>query len=171
MGSLPLRLEFTLAGRRVHVLHGGADAINAFIYPSTPAEEKAAEIERTGADIVIAGHSGLPFTQEIAGKVWHNAGVVGLPANDGTPRVWYSVIFERDGMLRFEHCPLRYDHRAAAEAMRRFGLADYAETLESGIYPTFDSLADAERRATGKALSPEGLGLEIAASFQIRKQA
>lgn len=160
MGSLPFRLELTLGGKRVHVLHGSADSINTFIYPSTSRSLKEDEIRKTGADIIIAGHSGIPFTELINGKIWHNAGVIGLPANDGTPRTWYSIIQEKEGHLHFEHHALTYDHPAAAKSMRQHGLDEYATTLGTGIYPTFDSLADIEKDQTGIPLKPEVLKMK-----------
>lgn len=159
MGVLPMRIEFTLSGRRVHVLHGAADSINRFIFPSTARADKAAEIATVGADIVIAGHSGLPFTEVIDGRVWHNPGVIGLPANDGTPRVWYSLITLHDGAPCFEHRSLAYDHEKAAATMRANGLGAYAETLITGIYPTLDSLPETEKAQTGKPLRKQALSL------------
>ena len=87
MRTLPRRITFTMNRRRLTAIHGGVTEINRFVFPATPATEKAVEITETGGDGVIAGHSGLPFTDIIDGRLWHNAGVIGLPANDGTPRV------------------------------------------------------------------------------------
>src|SRR5262249_59386239 len=118
----PRRIDLLIGGRRLAVIHGGVSRINQFVFASTAAAIKRAELERAGADGVIAGHCGLPFTQTIDGKLWHNAGVVGMPAHDGTPRVWYSrLVPSRDG-LRIEHRALVYDHAAAAAARVRAGL-------------------------------------------------
>src|SRR6516225_7975614 len=62
------------------------------------------ELVKTGADAIIAGHCGLPFTQKVAHRLWHNAGAIGLPANDGTPRTWYSVLSIAHGNIIIEHC-------------------------------------------------------------------
>jgi len=90
--KLPREIGLRLGGRRLSVVHGGLSRINRFVFPSTAAAEKAGEIAASGGDGVIAGHSGLPFTQVIGGRLWHNAGVIGQPANDGSPRVWYSTL-------------------------------------------------------------------------------
>ncbi|MEM8796875.1 MAG: metallophosphoesterase family protein [Pseudomonadota bacterium] len=152
MGTLPHRIAFTYAGKRFHVLHGSNRDISEFIFPSTDPERKAAIIEETGADVVIAGHSGMPFTQEIGDKIWHNAGVIGLPPNDGTPKVWYSIIEMIDGELIFHHRALDYDHEAAAETMRGLGLLEYADALVSGIYPSQSILPADEIGKTGQAI-------------------
>lgn len=156
MGSLPRRLVLRIAGRRLAVVHGGADSINRFLFASTPDAALAAEVAATGCEGVVAGHCGLPFTRVLrGGALWHNAGAIGMPADDGTPRVWFSLLVPRDGGLLVERRALEYDHAAAAAAMAAAGLAGgYAEALCSGIWPSDDVLPDAERAGRGRPLSP-----------------
>jgi hypothetical protein len=105
---------------------------------------------------VIGGHSGLPFSEIVEGRLWHNAGVVGLPANDGTPRVWYAVLRPGPDSIEVEHRPLAYDHAAAAAAIRAADLpAAYADTLEDGLWPADDVMPEVHRRARGTSLSPK----------------
>ena len=85
MAGLPRQLRFAFAGRRFAVVHGSASSINRFIFASTPAAEKAAEIAKAGVDAIIGGHSGLPFSQLVHGRLWHNAGAVGLNPIRGSP--------------------------------------------------------------------------------------
>jgi uncharacterized Fe-S cluster-containing radical SAM superfamily protein len=135
------------------VVHGGIDRLNRFIFASSAASKKAEELARAQADGVIAGHCGLPFTQVLAGRLWHNAGAVGMPANDGTPRVWFSLITPHDGGLAIAHRALAYDHVAAAAKMRRAGLPEeYASALESGLWPSCDVLPFKEIRERGVPL-------------------
>ncbi len=157
MASLPTALTFSLAGRRFRVVHGGVGQINRFLYASTPEPELAAELDASNADAVIAGHCGLPFTREVAdGRIWHNAGVIGMPANDGTPRVWFSVITSSADGTTFRHHSLDYDFATAARKMRERGLPEgYARALEIGLWPSLDSLLEKEREETGEALVPE----------------
>jgi predicted phosphodiesterase len=156
MGALPERLVLRIAGRRLAVLHGGADSVNRFLFASAPDAVLAAEVAATGCDGVVAGHCGLPFTRIVGGgALWHNAGAVGMPANDGTPRTWFSLLVPRAGRLEVEHRALSYDHAGAAAAMRAAGLAEgYASALGSGVWPSWDVLPDAERSAAGKPLVP-----------------
>lgn len=158
MGMLPRRILFTLAGRRLAAIHGGVRQINRWIFASTPAAEKAAEIDATGADGVVAGHSGIPFTQFVGGRLWHNSGAVGMPANDGTPRVWFSLLVPtRDGILIAHHA-LDYDSRTAAAKMRARGYpVEYADCLVSGLWPSCDILPPAECAGRGQALVPRDL--------------
>jgi len=149
MASLPRRIDLIIGGKRLAIVHGAPSRINRFVYASDPDALFAAEIGLTGCDGVIAGHCGLGFTRTIGEKLWHNAGVIGLPANDGTPRGWYSILTPAgDGFSLTPH-PLSYDHKAAAAAMRRANLPEeYAAALETGIWPSLDSLPLPERAMT-----------------------
>lgn len=154
MRGLPRRLAFRLGGQRFRVIHGGGARIGRFLFDSTPENEIAGELDALEADAVIAGHCGLPFTRIVGGRLWHNPGVVGMPANDGTPRGWYGVLRPQDGAIAVEHRSFAYDHRAAAAKMRDRGLPDaYARALESGLWPSLDILPAAERERTGTPLS------------------
>ncbi|MGE0231104.1 MAG: metallophosphoesterase [Flavobacteriaceae bacterium] len=154
MGGLPRQIKFTLGGLNVVVIHGAFDRINRYVFASSPEADKSEQAARAGADIIIASHSGIPFTQHLAdGRIWHNAGIVGIPANDGTTDTWYSLLHLEGGAPRFEHCRLAYDHQTAAAAMRRAGLADgYARALETGLWPSLDVLPAKERGETGRRI-------------------
>ncbi len=157
MGALPRRLDVEIAGLKLTVVHGSPGSINRFVFASTPARVKARDIDETGADGVIGGHCGLPFSQIIDGRLWHNPGAIGMPANDGTPRVWFSVFTPgaRARTVTIEHLALDYDHEGAARAMRANGLPeDYATALETGLWPSCDVLPPAELKQTGKPLQP-----------------
>ncbi|MGQ0662421.1 MAG: metallophosphoesterase family protein [Pseudomonadota bacterium] len=157
MGTLPRRIAFTLAGRRIAAIHGGARQINRFLFASTPAADKEAEIIATGAEGVVAGHCGMPFTQAPAGRLWHNAGAIGMPANDGTQRAWFSVLAPSAAGIEVSHRALAYDHLGAAAKMRQRGYPlAYADGLASGLWPACDILPAAERRGRGRPLAPAG---------------
>ena len=155
LAALPRRIDLAIGGRRLAVIHGSVSRINQFVFASTAATIKRHELDLAQADGVIAGHCGLPFTQTIDGKLWHNAGVVGMPAHDGTPRVWYSVLAPVGGGVRIEHRALAYDHAAAAAAMTRADLPpDYREALATGLWPSCDVLPYREIRESGVAIEP-----------------
>jgi len=161
MGNLPQILTFKLAGRRLAVVHGGVTQINRFLFASTPIEDKLAELKQLGADVdgaadidgVIGGHCGIPFGQLMVGQVWLNAGVIGLPANDGTQDGWYMLIEPVGEKLQAHWHRLTYPAEQARQAMLKAGLASgYADTIISGLWPSEDVLPDREKRNRGKAL-------------------
>jgi predicted phosphodiesterase len=149
MGGLPKTLMVNYGGHRLRVIHGGVSQINRFLFASERSELND-EIASAGCDIIIAGHSGLPFIEKLDRGVWFNPGVIGMPANDGTPDVWYGLISAEPGGLRLSTRRLAYDHIGAAAALRRASHADgYARTLVTGLWPSLDILPPAERAATG----------------------
>ena len=158
MGALPRRLVIEIGRRRLAVIHGGTRRINRFVFASSPAPVLRDQLASCAEDGVIAGHSGIPFSEIVGGKLWHNAGAIGMPANDGTSRVWFSLLIPTEDGLRIEHRTLAYDHRAAVTKMRAAGLpAGYADALETGLWPSVDVLPAAEIAATGKPIEPGAL--------------
>lgn len=161
MAKLTRSLMIESAGMRIAVIHGGATRINRFIFSSTSQQIKSAELDHLCVDGVIGGHCGLPFTQTIGNRFWHNAGTIGVPANDGTPRVWFSVFRPEGERLRIEHRELEYDHRAAASKMYAAGLPpEYAESLATGLWPSCDILPYREITERGVALLPGACVIE-----------
>lgn len=154
--SMADQLEFTYHGKTVRVVHGAADNISRFIFASAADAVFEKQFALTGADIIIAGHCGIPFTRRLGNKIWHNPGALGMPANDGTPRVWYSQMFVDNDTITFRHLPLQVEFKATANKMRTNGLPEaYARALQTGLWPSLDVLPDAEVAATGRPLAPK----------------
>jgi predicted phosphodiesterase len=157
MAGLPSRLTFEMSGVRAAVVHGSVTQTNRFMWASLPETDFNGELDATGAELVIAGHTGIPFTRFIGSRCWHNSGALGMPANDGTQRVWVSVLAPLDGSISITHHALQVQGTEAAAAIRRDGLPEgYADGLETGLWPSLDILPDAERAATGEALDLNG---------------
>lgn len=151
MAGLPAAITFNAGGLRFRVVHGGTSVVNTFVFGSQR-DLVASEHAASGADVVVAGHAGLPFIRRVQGGVWFNPGVIGMPANDATTDVWYGLITTRpDGGVRLSASRLAYDHHATAAAIRRQGYADdYARALVTGLWPSLDILPALERERTGQ---------------------
>ena len=146
---------FALGGRRIAVVHGSVGSINEFVFEAGDDAVKRAGLDVLNVDGVIGGHSGVPFTQILDDRLWHNAGVIGMPANDGTPRVWYSILRTGPDGVEIEYAALDYDYAGAAAAMRADTLPEgYAACLESGLWPNMDVMPAAERQKVGQVLQP-----------------
>lgn len=157
MGHLPETLRFRYGGLTFRLVHGGTDVVNRWVFASEP-DVLGDEVVRSGADVTIAGHAGLPFVARVGSAVWFNPGVIGMPANDGTPDVWYGLVHADAAGVRLTTHRLAYDHVAAAAAMRRFGYANgYAKALITGLWPSLDILPAAEQADTGKRLRGRSL--------------
>lgn len=155
--SLPNQLHFSFAGKSCQVVHGAPSDISRFMYASQADDEFLSEIQQS--DLIIAGHSGLPFTKQIAGKTWHNSGALGMPANDGSRRVWFSTItLDSNDDVIIEHHALSYDANSAHEKMIKVGLDQgYHQSLLDGLWPSMDVLPETERQAAGVALQAQVL--------------
>lgn len=162
MGSLPDQLRFQYAGKAITVLHGSPANQSEFVWRSTPAAKKLGYCKDAEAEVVIGGHCGLPFAHQIdEHHLWLNAGVIGMPANDGTPRTWFLLLDDANG-LAYTFQPLAYDHRAAKSKMiddRRLPVS-YAATLTTGIWDNTEIMPPAESEREGQPLSPEQLAAE-----------
>ena len=155
MAGLPHPITFEMGGAKFAVVHGHSRDISEWVFASTPEAEKRVALDDLGVDGVIAGHSGLPFTDVLSdGRLWHNPGVIGVPANDGTPRVWYSVLDPAPGGIVIRHLALDYDVEGARASMAREALPDaYRQALKDGLWPNLDVLPTAEAALTGQALA------------------
>lgn len=153
MAALPTTLMLRYAGLTFRVVHGGVDETARWVFASE-ADKIADELARAGADVVLAGHCGVPFLARAGRKIWFNSGALGMPANDGTPDVWYGLVTaDAEGGVRLSTHRLVYDHQGAAADMRRSGHANpYARALVTGLWPSLDVLPPAERALTGKRL-------------------
>jgi predicted phosphodiesterase len=149
IAQIPEFISFDFAGKTCFVLHGSIDNTSEFIFASTDKRLKSKIIQQAEADVVIAGHSGLPFAQEIEGKLWLNPGVIGMPANDGTQRVWYAVL-DASTDIRYSVSALQYDHISANQKILENPLpASYAETLLTGLWDNMEILPLSERTQQG----------------------
>lgn len=167
LASLPRRIDVCIGGRRLAVMHGAPSRINRFVFASGSAALKRRELDLIDAEGLITGHCGLPFTQVVDGRLWHDAGAIGMPANDGTADVWYAILTPRgDGGIEIGHHRLTYPWQLAADAMRDAGLPpDYRQALGRGLWPTCDVLPARELAMTGRSLQA-GSGIWPAGSVR-----
>lgn len=150
IGDLPENLSFDYGGKKVTVVHGSYGNVSEFIFESSPIKLKTACLNRTQSDIIIAGHCGLPFKQTIGDRQWFNPGVIGMPANDGTPRTWYALMTLGEDGLGYHPKPLVYEHQTAQKLMYRNHLPEaYADSLSSGIWDNMEILPAAEKTQQG----------------------
>jgi len=154
MDSLPDFISFDYHEKKAMVLHGSIDETAEFIFNSTPWHKKKKIIEQAQADLVLAGHCGLPFSEEIENKHWINAGVIGMPANDSTQDVWYVILEMIEEKLHVTHHRMKYDHGTAARLMEVNRLpSEYSNTLKTGIWDNCDILPEEETALQGQKIT------------------
>ena len=154
IGTLPTTLSFNINGKNIVVIHGGVEDRSEFIFASTPTERKIEIFNDLKADIIIAGHSGLPFAQHIGKNTWINPGVVGMPANDGTTRCWFAIL--KTATWEIELHAFDYDSIETSQLMTDKKLAaPYAKTLLTGIWDNTDILIPQEISEQGVAIKAD----------------
>lgn len=149
MAELPDFIRFQQAGKTYAVVHGGATAINRFLWKVTDDAAFQEEFDHLSRvfgefDAVICGHSGIAFERHIDGKHWINAGAIGLPPHDGQQTTQFATLDA--GACQFHR--LSYDVDQAHAQMRAAGLTQgYHTTLHSGYWPSEDILPMALRKS------------------------
>ena len=76
-----------------------------------------------------------------------------MPANDGSPRVWYMLIDPDDDGIEVSWHPLEYNHAASSASTIAAGMSEYGQALRDGLWPSMDILPAAERAQRGQALN------------------
>jgi len=154
MAACPRSLNFTLGAMSAQVIHGSPTSINEFVFASQT-DVIEGYLKDADTDVIIGGHCGVPFYHRAAAKLWLNAGVIGMPANDATAQTWYMLLTpHEDGAVQISVHRLSYDYEGAADAMAQAHLAQgYQAGLSSGLWPSLDVLPAGERGQTGQALS------------------
>lgn len=160
MGRLPREIRFDWAGRQFSVVHGSVTSINGFVFESADDAFFDKQFELSQSSVILGGHCGLPFTKVTSRGLWHNAGVIGMPANDGQTNTWFSLIHLEKHEFVFESKPLIYDYLAATEMMKKNGLNNgYAKGLSTGLWPSLDVLPEPEKLNTGQSIGPKSVRL------------
>jgi len=151
--DLPRSIEFEVGGKGFKVVHGSLSSINEFVFASSDAPSKLAQIRQAGVDAVIGGHCGIPFGQGIDELFWLNAGVIGMPANDGGSHGWYMLIDPLSDGAKVSWHRLDYDHATSRRTTIAAGMAEYGQALLDGRWPNIDILPTTESRQSGQPLT------------------
>jgi hypothetical protein len=156
MGTLPRRRRVVVGGRELLLVHGSPRRVNEFLFRSTsPVAFLEVLLDQAGADGLLVTHTGLGWHRRLpSGRDAANVGVIGRPANDGDPRVWWALVEAREegeGGLAVDLVPLAYDHRGLAAEMRRERLPEeFVATIETGWWTTCLEVLPPKERAASK---------------------
>lgn len=121
---LPVKLTLNVEGVRVAVFHGSPrDPLNEYVFPAEAALMAAEFLDLTGADLLILGHTHVPYAIGSGRRMVVNPGSVGQP-RDGDPRASYMIIDLNEGEVAVDHRRVEYDVEEVASRMRRLGLPE-----------------------------------------------
>jgi len=115
LGSLPTELKLEFDGLRFVVYHGSpTQPLTSYIFPDDAEAHANHFLSFTSADVLILGHTHIPYRVEKDKRLMLNPGSVGQP-RDGDPRASY-LILETES-LKVEHRRVEYCIDATAEAI------------------------------------------------------
>ena len=119
--SLLERIQFTVCGKKVLIVHGSPRRINEYLYADRPEESALSMFDEEKVDIIICGHTHLPYTRVINSKCLINVGSIGKP-KDGDQRAAYTVLRLTESSLETEVIRVKYDVERMAQAIETSGL-------------------------------------------------
>jgi putative phosphoesterase len=129
--SFPMQIRLEDQKPRILLVHGSPRKINEYLYEDRPMATFHRIEKLAGTDVLLFGHTHLPYEKRINETLFVNTGSVGKP-KDGDPRAGYVLLYLNQ-QVRVQFRRIDYDVAAAAEAVRASGLPNYfAELLLTG---------------------------------------
>jgi predicted phosphodiesterase len=125
--SLPVKVQAEREGVRFYLTHATpSDPHYGRIAPNL--DDWVAELEKLDADVLLVGHTHVPFIRRIGGKVIVNPGSVGQPRS-GDARASYAVWDHGEFILRKAHYPVE-------TTIAKLKLLGFKETVEQELAAT-----------------------------------
>jgi putative phosphoesterase len=135
--SLLPEVRIEAGGHRVRLVHGSPRRMNEYLFEDRDPSSLARIARSADCDVLVFGHTHKPWSREIEGVLFVNAGSAGKP-KDGDPRAaWVLLTVGNDGAVEVDVRRVNYDVAAMAAAIRAAdGLPDqFADDIESGGSP------------------------------------
>jgi putative phosphoesterase len=129
--TLVPEIRFDVEGTRVLLVHGSPRRMNEYLFEDRALSSFQRLARSSNADVIVFGHTHVPYTKDVEGVLFVNVGSVGKP-KDGDPRACYGVLdFAAQTSVTFHR--VTYDVASVAAAIRRSDLPDkFARDLELG---------------------------------------
>jgi putative phosphoesterase len=124
LAALPAELELECAGHAVLVVHGSPLGDEDYVFPSITARALRDKLGGRRPEVLVCGHSHVPFVRTVAGVRVVNCGSVGRPV-DGDPRGSYAILDCRAGaaprarIVRFPYAAEQVEHDLTSRGVPR----------------------------------------------------
>jgi putative phosphoesterase len=132
--SFASELRREVHGVRLRFVHGSPRKMNEYLFADRDPASLARIAKGADCDVLVFGHTHVPWTREIEGVRFINTGSVGKP-KDGDPRAgWVLIEIAPDGAVTSTVHRVEYDVANMAAAIRAAdGLPDhFARDIETG---------------------------------------
>jgi putative phosphoesterase len=127
-------IRFEAEGRRFRLVHGSPRRMNEYLFEDRDPRSLERIAQQADADVLLFGHTHVPWVREIGGVLFINAGSVGKP-KDGDPRAAWALLTVAPYLpAQVEIRRETYDVAAMVAAIRAaHGLPDhFAADIETG---------------------------------------
>ena len=135
LANLPARMELNIEGHNIYLVHGSPDKpLTEYVYPPTASDTRIHHfLDLTQADILILGHTHIPFGLNIGERLIFNPGSVGQP-RDNDPRASYAILEIVGDKVNVIISRVSYDIEQAATRIKEAKLPSIlAERLFKGL--------------------------------------
>ena len=134
--TLKENIKFEVAGKKVLLVHGSPRKINQYLFFNHPEKSIKRMMDQYDADIMVCGHTHIPYVKKIDDKIIINDGSVGKQKPYNKMQEKYSteakyVIIEiKENNVNTELRSIRYDYEKTAKAINESELPDeFAEII------------------------------------------
>lgn len=135
--TFPAELRRAVHGVRIRLVHGSPRRMNEYLFADRDPKSLARIATGADCDVLVFGHTHVPWTRQIEGVQLINTGSVGKP-KDGNPEAgWVLLTVDPDGTVTSTLHRVPYDVAITASAIRSAdGLPDhFAHDIETGGLP------------------------------------
>ena len=134
--ELPKKREIFIEGLKIFLCHGSPyDLVDEYVFPPpvTSRETLMEFCKFTESDIVIMGHTHIPFVEQFSNKYVINPGSVGQP-RDNIAMASYMILEIYGKNVAINHKRVNYNIEKVAEKIKNVGLPSFlAQRLFYGI--------------------------------------
>jgi putative phosphoesterase len=131
--ELPAEIKLSASGLEILFVHGSPRALNEYLYEDTGEKYLNELLAENNVNVLVCGHTHLPYVKSISKGYVVNAGSAGRP-KQGDPDVTYAVIetgWEKG--LKAEIVKVPYSYEKTAGEIENAGLpAEFAEVIRTG---------------------------------------
>ena len=132
--QLPRECRFTLDGISFYMNHTAPHlSIHHYLDKNTPRSQLADYYQEIQANVIVTGHTHVPYVRDFGDKMLVNPGSIGQ-SRDGDPRASYATF--DTATRRLELGRLEYDIKETSEYLKKMNFPEYSLfCLKNGFLP------------------------------------
>lgn len=142
--DLPRQKRLQRKGMSFLLVHGSPVSMEEPLSMATSPKHLKVLAQKAKADVVLCGHSHLPFNQTVSKTRFVNPGSIGRPFDNDT-RASYAILTVKKNRLNVRHFRVAYDVQSVVSRMERENFPrEFLQSLIAGI--SINDLQDTEQK-------------------------